>query len=325
MQRHRRSFNLRDSPARHGKRFTWGRVALYCQDLEVAESAAVPDERSTAREPRSVRHARRDRAARCGGLVAAVLVHALVAVWLPGSWLTPQNAPGGDASAPVATRPLQVVELSTPRPPPARPEVSVLARPVLRLPEVRVAPRHMAAAVRAAPDPVPAADVGTGRSLLERIGVFGHGSGAPFDGEGPAVDEARTLPAVPIARTILPAWRTPRSLLGLEVLARVHVDADGRPMGPVELHPSDLSPEASRHIAEHVRSLAYRPAREDDAPVRAWAEIGFRFCWDGVTASSPPSPTFGRPDPCSRETVEGRAVSRVPASPVRTSGGEGAR
>ena len=53
----------------------------------------------------------------------------------------------------------------------------------------------------------------------------------------------------------------------------------------------------NREIAARVRQLTFQPALSDGEPVAAWAEITLVICPDGVTATSPASPS-GVPNPC---------------------------
>lgn len=324
MQRDRRTFNIRDSIARHGNRFLWGPDPLYARNLKVSREAMVAGS-VVAGQPRSVRHARRDRSARGCGFLAAVLAHVLLFIWQPGALPTRNDPPAGEVAA-MRSRPLEWVHLPRRQPPPAPAAASTTApasaraRPVIRVTVEGVAPRRAITTPRApdltfasasawegpaidelqATEPGSAAADGTGAS-----GEGGNGTDGGGNGEGDAATEPRVRPAVPIAGTILRGWKTPRSLLGREILVRVRVDRSGKVMGPVEIQPSDLGPRARRQIRDHVMSLPYRPALEHDMPVQSWAEMSFRFCHGGVTASSPPSPTYGQPDPCSAEPDDG--------------------
>ncbi len=56
------------------------------------------------------------------------------------------------------------------------------------------------------------------------------------------------------------------------------------------------------------------PALQNGEPVAAWAEVSYRFCYDGVTAASPPSPTFGLgEEPC--QESEARVVALLAGDP----------
>ena len=132
-------------------------------------------------------------------------------------------------------------------------------------------------------------------------------TGAPAPTAVGAEDGSSYVPAR--ARSILRAWQPPVRMLGREVLVRVRIDADGNPTGPVELLPGTLDRATRQELIYRSRHLTYWPALRNGEPVEAWAEISYAFCYDGVTASSPPSPTFGRSDPCDRNAAPTEAGS----------------
>jgi len=63
----------------------------------------------------------------------------------------------------------------------------------------------------------------------------------------------------------------------MRITARVRVNAEGEPIGEVELVPPTPDPSFNRRLAEKVMQMRYIPARRDGEPVEAWAEITFVF------------------------------------------------
>ncbi|MGH7539372.1 MAG: hypothetical protein ACRELC_00060 [Gemmatimonadota bacterium] len=184
---------------------------------------------------------------------------------------------------PVAARdPLRVIEL----PAPARREIPVPPRPVLAL---EVPDVQMAEIVSSRPR----LDV----TLVERDASIPD-AGRAETASGPAATaDAGDGYVRAVARSILPNWKPPLSLHGVEITVRVHTDAAGHATGLVELVPPTPHADTNRQITYRVRELAYWPARRNGEPVADWAEITFVFCHTGVTATSPASPT---PDPANR-------------------------
>lgn len=236
-------------------------------------------------ESGSERYRRRGRDVWWGGMLVSVAIHALVFLLWPSATVLLQSVQGSDAARALdPAHPLQMVDLSEPRLAPQT------ARPVIARQSPRVAVREIApwrptlALTPADPIPVP------------------RGPSAPGDAGDPS---GARLPAgegyvQPIARSILPEWRAPRTLHGVVVTARVYVDASGDPTGLVELVPPTRFREVNREIVYRVRRLEYQPARENGRAVAAWAEVTFVFCRTGVTATSP-APRRIREAPCPQE------------------------
>lgn len=207
------------------------------------------------------------------GLVLSVGVHLAAVLALPAP---PPSGPSGgatdrDAAAEETGAPgVRLLRVrargpsSLPVPPPIRepePEVEV----AVRLPETQVDPPHLdrPRSVRAAENGAgTAAGKAAGRSAGE-----GEVGGAP-DGEG-------FVPPAP--RSVAPEWDPPPAVRGQRVTLRIHVDARGRPTGPVELHPPTSVASFNRRLVRKARELRFRPARRDGRPVAAWAELTFVF------------------------------------------------
>lgn len=153
----------------------------------------------------------------------------------------------------------------------------------LREPRREAIPRPPAPVVAAAPDlsdgPVVASPRLTGARLAS------HGAPAPSpvgrtgastgDGASEGGSGDRTSPAVP--RSLFPAWDPPASVRGRTVTVRVHVDAEGRPTGPVELRPPTPDEGFNDELRERVRRMDFRPASRNGRAVSAWAELTFEF------------------------------------------------
>ena len=86
---------------------------------------------------------------------------------------------------------------------------------------------------------------------------------------------ARTTSPVP--RSLVPEWNPPDEVRGTRVTARVRVDANGKPVGEVELLSPTPNREFNRALVEKVLRMEYIPAQRDGRPVEAWAEITFVF------------------------------------------------
>lgn len=106
-------------------------------------------------------------------------------------------------------------------------------------------------------------------------GPPGRGGGEPGARAGEPAGGGTRRPPVP--RSVLPEWDPPEQVRGTEVVVRVHVDAAGRPTGPVELCPPTPSRDFNRRLREKVRAMEFAPARIDGQPVAGWAELTFLF------------------------------------------------
>lgn len=226
-----------------------------------------------------MRSARRGRVAWAIGILASVLLHTLLFLLWPDGAILVEGARAADASR-LRDEPVRVIDLPTR----TRRAIPVPARPVLALemPEVTTVepmPRGPSPSPTLHAPPPPARLPPVAEAGLRR---------APTEGY-----------VRPIALSILPDWRAPASLHGVEIMVRVHISAAGRATGLVELVPQTSDPGTNREIADWVRRLSYRPALENGEPVAAWAEITFVFCNARITATSPASPT-GLADPCTR-------------------------
>lgn len=232
-------------------------------------------------ERRSLCYARRERAAWGAGILVSVLLHALLFLLWPGGPVPAEGTPTADALRFSASDdPVRVIDVREP----ARREIEVPKRPLLALEMPEIGADEL---VRSSPEPAwtpavrPPSPPGFGPRL-------------------PATIEEGDGYVRPIALSILPDWKPPRSLHGVEIIVRVHTSAAGRATGLVELVPPTPDAAWNRQIVSRVRGLEYRPAVRNGQPVAAWAEITFVFCSGGVTATSPASPT-GLADPCSGE------------------------
>jgi outer membrane biosynthesis protein TonB len=238
---------------------------------------------------RTTRARRLERRARATGLQISIALHAAAfLVWHASDSASGGDSSGGRAGRIAVSEPIQLVRLAAAEPAPraaaevARPRIGV-ERPALALPDVRVAP----AVVRRQLDD----RVGTPEGLELGGLAMGRGDGADY--------------TPPIPETILPSWRAARAVYGATALVRVFVDRDGRPKGPVELARATSHRQTDQEIIYRVRHLLYRPAQRNGMAVDAWAEVAFEFCYDGVTATSPPSPTFGAGEPCAKPRAAG--------------------
>lgn len=210
----------------------------------------------------SVRHARDDRAAWWGGLLASALLHALVfLIWVG-------EAPGLEAGAPGARTPtlaaggggMRSVNVA----PPSRREIPPPPRPILavEVPEVEIREAEVSLIGNdlvpvGAPAPLPGLGGGPGRG--------DGGSGGDGDGY-----------SAPVPRSVVPHWDPPSSVRGMEVTVRVFVDPTGRP-SLVELDPPTPDDGFNREIMNQVRRWEYRPAQRQGVAVEGWAEITFIF------------------------------------------------
>ncbi|MCG8467318.1 MAG: energy transducer TonB [Gemmatimonadetes bacterium] len=213
----------------------------------------------------SIRHARADRTAWWGGLLASAILHALLFVLWVG------EAPAIEEAAAGARQPrvragggaLQATRVSIPEraeiPPPPEPILSVEVPQVDRTVEpVQVALEGAELLPAGRPAPLPG--IGGGP-------VRGRGGG---DGEGEGY-------LSPVPRSVIPQWDPPSSVRGMEVTVRVFVDAAGQPTGIVELDPPTPDAGFNREIMKQVREWEYQPARRNGSPVEGWAEITFIF------------------------------------------------
>lgn len=221
-------------------------------------------------------------------MLASALVHLLVFLLLPDATIVLERLGRNEAVPALDAVAIRVVRLAAPAEG-ALPEVSTPPVPA----------RRPVVTVREIAGSRPAPDLTRAVPLSGRRGVaFPTRTGA----SGPSDAEAERY-VQPVARDILPNWRTSRSLDGLVVTARVHVDAAGDPTGPVELLPLTGNGRLNRDIAYRVRGLEYEPARRNGEPVAAWAEITFVFCHTGVAASSP-APRELPEDPCNPKKLK---------------------
>jgi hypothetical protein len=63
----------------------------------------------------------------------------------------------------------------------------------------------------------------------------------------------------------------------MRVTARVLVNAEGKPIGDVQLHPPTPNGDFNRRLVDKVLRMEYIPARREGEAVEAWAEITFVF------------------------------------------------
>lgn len=292
--------------------FRWGVVPQFSRALIVFPRTYTDRTPGQAREPRSVRYARRDRVRVAAGLAGSVLIHGAVFMFGGSASFSTDEALGSYADRLLeSATPIQVINL---RPParqeaaePAVAEVSVHARPVLSIdppkPSVRAVPASRPAQIL-----VRAESVGA----LPTVGLAalpGLGDASDSDSDEMGEGDGRYTFIAPRARSILRTWSAPRAVIGLEVMVRVRTDETGRATGPVELVSPTPDEETNQEIIYRAQNLEYWPALQNGEPVAAWAEVSYKFCYDGVTAASPPSPTFGLGDPCSPKEGQVAAVS----------------
>ena len=160
---------------------------------------------------------------------------------------------------------------------------------VVRLPEARAAapaPVRRTEPVPAVRAPRPRRPVMSSETASARPVAFrfargpaagdGEDAGSGEEGEG-STGSGGAGRSQPVPRSILPQWDPPEAVRGMRVTVRVHVDARGRPSGPVELHPPTPDADFNEKLREKVRRMEYRPAREAGQPVAGWAEITFVF------------------------------------------------
>ncbi|UCG75088.1 MAG: hypothetical protein JSV95_10110 [Gemmatimonadota bacterium] len=194
-------------------------------------------------------------------LLASVALHGILFVaWTEHS----SGRVGGPAPPRVVVAPafgegaLQAVALASPRslevpPPPVVTEVT--DQPVVELPELS----GSFSVTLGAPESAGGQASGSGSSP-------GRGLGGPG---------SRT--SSPVPRSLVPEWDPPGEVRGMRITARVRVNAEGEPIGEVELVPPTPDPSFNRRLAEKVMQMRYIPARRDGEPVEAWAEITFVF------------------------------------------------
>lgn len=237
------------------------------------------------------------------GLTGSVLAHWLVVVaWGSGAGEAPRPWELGTRQLSAAL-PLEVVRIRPPAPPdlvdPSPTTAAKASRPTPRIDPPRLAERR---AVPASTAPVSTTAVASGAIAgLGASVLAGAGRGAGGEVDRPSVEEVFVAPR---AKSVLHTWQAPRSLIGSEILVRVHTDATGRATGLIELLPPTGHEETDREIRHRALRLQYWPATVDGNPVDSWAEISFEFCFDGTTATSPPSPGFGVGEPCEDEPTD---------------------
>ena len=193
-------------------------------------------------------------------LLASVSIHAILVV----VWRTEPAAAGGPAetarAAPVAALgggALQALSIAPPRPleTPAPPEAPLAEEPVVEIPEIG----GSFSITLGMPGPMAGEASGTGPSVGSGLGGTG----------------ARTTSPVP--RSLVPEWDPPGEVRGMRVTARVRVNAEGKPIGDVQLHPPTPNREFNRRLIDKVLRMEYIPAHREGKPVEAWAEITFVF------------------------------------------------
>lgn len=211
----------------------------------------------------SVRHAREDRVFWWAGMGASLLLHVLLfLLWRGQMPILQEQIPGERAFTPVGGGgALQAVNASLPVareiPPPARP-VLAIETPEVEVREVEVSLAGLELSPAASPGRLPG---------------IGGGSGEGDGGDGSGDEDFVS----PMPRSVLPHWDPPRSVKGMEVTVRIHVDASGRPTGEVVLVPPTPDRGFNREIEDRVRRMEYRPASRNGQPVDGWAEITFIF------------------------------------------------
>lgn len=283
---------------RSNRPFEWSVQPLFSRGLLVAPPGPFRPRHGSPSD--QARRTRRGRPILAVGLSGSVLIHWLVIVgWGAGRGDAPPPWSLGTRSMSAAV-PMEVVQVRPPAPPdliePGPTAFAVRSRPTLEIDPPRVAARRTLAA---STGPVATRAVrsgsvaGFGASVLE-----GMGRGLGGDVDPPKIDEVFVQPR---AKSVLRTWSPHRSLIGSEILVRVHTDATGRATGLVELIPSTGHDQTDREIQYRVLRLEYWPATVNGEPVQSWAEISFAFCFDGMTAASPPSPGFGVGEPCAEK------------------------
>lgn len=214
----------------------------------------TPDDR---RDDGDLRHRRR----LAVGLALSVVLHGLLAVvWRAG--------PGPGVLGARSTR-------TAPRPPDRWEREAVRAVRLAEREDVEIPPPP--APVTAA-SPQVSAPPAPSSADLARARLEPRSAGAPGAGRaGEAGSAAGAARRPPVPRSVLPEWDPPEEVRGTEVVVRVHVDAEGRPTGPVELRPPTSSEAFNRRLRRKVRAMEFAPARVDGRPVAGWAELTFVF------------------------------------------------
>lgn len=248
-------------------------------------SATGGDPRGPRPARRCDRYAERDRIASASAAVGSVLLHALVILLWPAVTISAGAPFDPDAAFRAAPRPVQVVRVREPQ---ARDPTPLAA-------ETRGRPRvslDLPAVTRSDPGPPPSGPALEPAAAVRPDVVIAR----PRASSPPADVFVR-----PVALSILTNWKPVVPSAGIETTVRVHTDATGRATGLVELVPLTSSHRLDAEIIDRVRQLEFQPATSGGRPTAAWAEITLVICPDGVTATSPASPS-GLPDPCARDS-----------------------
>lgn len=233
---------------------------------DVQQGVTSPQQGVTSGDlPPSVLHARANRAAWWGGMLASVVLHALVFLLWVGDRPTLEGAAPGQRQPKLLAGggAMQSVRVSLPRrteiPAPPKPVLSVDIPDLdLRVEELELSLEGVDLLPVGRPAPLPG---------------IGGGPGSGQGGEGGDGDGYRS----PIPRSVVPQWDAPGSVRGMEITVRVFVDAEGHPTGIVELDPPTPDDGFNRTIMDQVKTWEYQPARRDGSPVEGWAEITFIF------------------------------------------------
>lgn len=255
-----------------------------------ARNAEVGAGGLTIRDPPSRRSALRLRAAWGSGMLVSVLFHTLIFLSWPAEVIQAIVDGSNTGAAYERPDPAPLVQLPVRAQPAASSTTPQTSTPHVVQRVFIVAVRQMAAA-RTALDLTPASPRPRHSGIA--LSIAGGASGSP-EGELESADDRYVKP---IARDILLDWGPSEPLYDVAVTARAHLDAAGRPTGPVELVPPTENQLVNDQIVSRVRTLAYQPARRGGKPVAAWVEITFVFCGISVKAISPAAPLI--PDrPC---------------------------
>lgn len=126
----------------------------------------------------------------------------------------------------------------------------------------------------------PAIELLDAGALSVTLGTPGRAAGSSSgtgDEPGRGLGGTGSRTTSPVPRSLVPEWDPPARVRGMRVTARVLVNAEGEPVGEVQLSPPTPDRAFNRRLAEKVLQMRYVPGRRDGRPVEAWAEITFVF------------------------------------------------
>ena len=233
----------------------------------MSESELGPMVNRTRPVTSSVKRVRVDHAAWWGGMLASVVLHALVVMLWGGDIIqvegtSPSRRWSSFVSGGGAIQSIRIsFSHSEEMPPPPTPIIEVEI-PRVKMREISVS--------------LPGARLLPVRLPARLPGISG-GSGSGRDGLGEGGDgEGEQGYEAPVPKSVIPQWDPPESVRGLQVTVYVLVDEQGWPRD-VELDPPTPDNGFNRHIVSQVKGWKYRPARRAGQSITGWAEITFIF------------------------------------------------